>query len=35
MHNIDELTTNDGVAWDDELVNQDEINEMMFDLHTN
>ena len=33
MHNIDELTTNDGVSWDDELVNQDEINEMMFDMH--
>jgi hypothetical protein len=33
MHNIDELTTNDGVRWDDELVNQDEINEMMIDMH--
>lgn len=33
MVNCDELTTADGVAWDDELINQDEINEMMFDMH--
>jgi len=33
MDNGGQLTTNDGVAWDDELVNQDEINEMMFDMH--
>ncbi len=33
MHNVDKFTTADDVAWDDELINQDEINEMMFDMH--
>ncbi len=33
MHNVDKFTTADGVAWDDELINHDEINEMMFDHH--
>jgi hypothetical protein len=33
MHNIDKLTTNDGVRWDDEKINHDEINEMMIDHH--
>jgi hypothetical protein len=34
MHNVDKMTTNDGVAWDHENVNHDEINEMMFDFHS-
>ena len=34
MHNVDRMTTNDGVAWDHELINHDEINEMMFDFHS-
>ena len=34
MHNVDKICTNDGVKWDDELINQDEINEMMFDFHS-
>jgi hypothetical protein len=33
MTNCDRFTTDDGVAWDDENVNHDEINEMMFDCH--
>jgi hypothetical protein len=33
MHNVDKFTTNDGVRWDDEKINHDEINEMMFDQH--
>lgn len=33
MHNGDSPTTNDGVSWDDELVNHDEINEMMLEIH--
>ena len=35
MHNVDKLTTADGVAWDDELINQDEINEMIKELWGN
>ncbi len=34
MHNVDKFTTADDVAWDDENVNHDEINEMMMDMHT-
>jgi hypothetical protein len=34
MDNCDENQTRDGVRWDDELVNHDEINEMMFDNHS-
>ena len=33
MHNVDEFTTADGVRWDDEKINHDEINEMMIDYH--
>ncbi|NBV29374.1 hypothetical protein EBS02_10260 [bacterium] len=33
MHNVDDLTTGDGVSWDDELVNHDEINAMMLEIH--
>jgi hypothetical protein len=33
MHNVDNFTTADSVAWDDESINQDEINEMMIDMH--
>ena len=33
MTNCDQLTTKDGVAWDDENVDHAEINEMMFDMH--
>jgi hypothetical protein len=33
MMNCDKFTTADDVKWDDELINQDEINEMMFDMH--
>ena len=33
MHNVDNFTTADSVAWDDELINHDEINEMMLDNH--
>ncbi len=33
MVNCDQHETRDGVSWDDELVNHDEINEMMFDHH--
>lgn len=33
MMNCDKFTTADDVKWDDELVNQDEINEMMIDMH--
>jgi hypothetical protein len=34
MENGGQDTTNDGVKWDDENVNQDEINQMMFDMHS-
>jgi len=33
MENGDHMCTNDGVAWSDELINHDEINAMMFDMH--
>jgi len=33
MHNVDSFTTADGVSWDDELVNHDEINAMMLEIH--
>ncbi len=33
MHNVEKFTTNDGVRWDDEKINHDEINEMMIDYH--
>jgi hypothetical protein len=33
MHNVEKFTTNDGVRWDDEKINHDEINEMMIDNH--
>jgi hypothetical protein len=33
MHNVDKFTTADGVRWDDEKINHDEINEMMLDNH--
>lgn len=33
MMNCDQLTTMDGISWDDELINHDEINEMMMDMH--
>ena len=33
MHNVDKFTTNDGVRWDDEKINHDEINEMMIDYY--
>jgi len=33
MHNVDKLTTNDGVRWDDQKINHDEINEMMIDYY--
>ena len=32
MDNCDKPTTGDGVKWDDELVNADEMNEMMLEL---
>ena len=33
MHNVEKFTTNDGVRWDDEKINHDEINEMMIDYY--
>jgi hypothetical protein len=33
MVNIDKLTTADDVSWDSKLINHDEINEMMIDMH--
>ena len=33
MNNCNVSYTKDGVCWDDENVNHDEINEMMFDYH--
>jgi hypothetical protein len=33
MMNCDKIATSDGVHWDDENINHDEINEMMFDNH--
>jgi len=32
MNNCDNTKTGDGVAWDDESIDQDEMNEMMEDL---
>ena len=33
MENCEQFTTRDLVYWADESINQDEINEMMFDMH--
>lgn len=33
MHNCGKVCTNDGVCWDDDNINYDEINEMMIDYH--
>jgi hypothetical protein len=33
MHNVDKFTTADGVRWDDEKINHDEINEVMIHQH--
>jgi hypothetical protein len=33
MHNVEKFTTLDGVRWDDEKINHDEINEMMIDYY--
>jgi hypothetical protein len=33
MHNVEKFTTADGVRWDDEKINHDEINEMMIHQH--
>ncbi len=33
MTNCEQFTTRDDVSWDDELINHDEINEMMIDMH--
>jgi hypothetical protein len=33
MENCNKLKTSDGVSWDHEMINCDEINEMMFEMH--
>jgi hypothetical protein len=33
MNNVDSFNTNDGIKWNHKSINQDEINEMMFDMH--
>lgn len=33
MTNCEQFTTRDGVSWDSKLINHDEINEMMIDMH--
>ena len=33
MMNCEKFTTSDDVRWDDELVNHDEINAMMLEIH--
>jgi hypothetical protein len=33
MHNVDSFNTNDGIKWNHKSINQDEINEMMIDMH--